>query len=77
MASRDTTTELMQMATEQEKLIRDINGLKESVRLGWLEMASKPMTPTERHELRKSIDSLVKELNTLRMKLDEPPKIEV
>ena len=64
------------MSTEREKLVRDINGLKESVRLGWLETAAKPMTPAERLELRKSIDSLVTELNTLRIKLDRPPKVE-
>ena len=64
------------MSTEREKLVRDINGLKESVRLGWLETAAKPMTPAERLELRKSIDSLVTELNTLRIKLDRPPKAE-
>jgi hypothetical protein len=56
------------MSTEREKLVRDINGLKESVRLGWLETAAL--------ELRKSIDSLVTELNTLRIKLDRPPKAE-
>jgi hypothetical protein len=61
------------MSTEREKLVRDINGLKESVRLGWLETAAKP---AERLELRKSIDSLVTELNTLRIKLDRPPKAE-
>ena len=50
------------MSTEREKLVRGINGLKEIVRLGWLETAAKPMTPAERLELRKSIDSLVTEL---------------
>ena len=35
------------MSTEREKLVRDINGLKESVRLGWLETATKPMTPAD------------------------------
>jgi hypothetical protein len=59
-----------------EKLIQDINRLKESVRLRWLEMASKPMTREERHELRKSISFLVDELNNLRMKLDQPPTAE-
>jgi hypothetical protein len=48
------------MATEPKKLIRDINGLKESVRLAWLEMASKPMTSAERQELRKQIDLLIR-----------------
>jgi hypothetical protein len=64
------------MLTEQEKLVRDINGLKESVRLAWLDMASKSMTPAERQELRMSIESLVNELNNLRTKLDQPPKAE-
>jgi len=41
-----------------------------------LETAAKPMTPAERLELRKSIDSLVTELNTLRIKLDRPLKAE-
>jgi len=65
------------MPTEAEKLIRDINGLKESVRLAWLEMASRPMTPAERQELCKHIDLLDKELKHLRAKLDEAPKAEV
>jgi hypothetical protein len=64
------------MSTERERLVRDINGLKERVRLEWLEMISKPMSPAERQELRKSIDSLVHELNNLWMKLDQPPKAE-
>jgi hypothetical protein len=64
------------MATEPKKLIRDINGLKESVRLAWLEMASKPMTSAERQELRKQIDLLDKELKHLRTKLDQPPTAE-
>jgi hypothetical protein len=42
------------MSTEREKLVRDINGLKETVRLGWLQTAVKPMTPTERLELQKA-----------------------
>jgi hypothetical protein len=64
------------MATEREKLIRDINGLKESVRLAWLEMASQPMTSAERQELVKHIDLLDKDLKRLRAKLDQPPKAE-
>jgi hypothetical protein len=64
------------MATEREKLIRDISGLKESVRLAWLEMASKPMTSAERRELIKHIDLLDKDLKHLRAKLDQPPKAE-
>jgi hypothetical protein len=62
------------MPTEREKLIRDIDSLKERVRLAWLDMISKPMTSAERQKLRKSIESLVKELDTLRTKLDQQPK---
>jgi hypothetical protein len=50
------------MPTEREKLVRDIDSLKERVRLVWLDMISKPVTSAERQELRKSIESLVKEL---------------
>ncbi len=58
------------MPTERERLVRDIDGLKESIRLAWMDMLSKPMTAAERGELRKSIDSLVKDLDNLRTKLD-------
>ena len=61
------------MATDLERLVRDINSLKERVSLVRLDMISKPITPAERQELRKSIESLVKELDTLRAKLDQPP----
>jgi hypothetical protein len=37
-------------------------------------MISKPMTAAERAELRNSIDSLVKELDSLRSKLGRLPK---
>ena len=63
----------MPMPSEREKLVRDIDGLKERIRLAWLDMASKPVTPAEREKLHKSIESLVKELDTLRAKLDQPP----
>ena len=61
------------MSTERERLVRDINNLKERVSLVWLDMISKRMTPAERQELLKSIESFVKKLDTLRAKLDQPP----
>jgi SMC interacting uncharacterized protein involved in chromosome segregation len=64
----------MPMSSEREKLVRDINGLKESISLAWMDMISKPMTAAERAELRNSIDSLVKDLDSLRSKLDRLPK---
>ena len=61
-------------ASEREKLVRDINSLKESISVAWMDMISKPMTAAERGELRRSIDSLVKDLDSLRSKLDRLPK---
>jgi hypothetical protein len=58
------------MSTERERLVRDINNLKERVSLVWLDMISKPMTPAEREELRKSIESFLKKLD---VKLDRAP----
>ena len=67
---------LMPMPSEREKLVRDINGLKESISVAWMDMISKPMTAAERGELRSSIDSLVKDLDSLRSRLDRLPKTE-
>jgi len=61
------------MSTERERLVRDINNLKERVSLVWLDMISKRMTPAERQELLNSIESFLKKLDTLRAKLDQPP----
>ena len=38
------------MPTEREELIRDIDGLKESICLAWMDMLSKPMTGAERED---------------------------
>ena len=65
---------LVPMPSEREKLVRDINGLKESISVAWMDMISKPMTAAERGELRSSIDSLVKDLDSLRSRLDRLPK---
>jgi hypothetical protein len=68
----------MPMPSEREKLVRDIDGLKERIRLAWLDtmIQAKPMTAKERQELRKSIESLVRELDNLRTRLDQAPKAE-
>jgi hypothetical protein len=65
--------QLMPKPTEREKLVRDINGLKEIISLAWMDI-SEPMTAAERAEMRNSIDSLVKDLDRLRSKLDRLPK---
>ena len=64
----------MPMPSEREKLRRDIDHLKERIRLAWLDMISKPMAAEERQELRKSIESLIRELNSLWTRLDQAPK---
>ena len=51
--------------TEQEILKRDIDGLRESIRLGWVEMAEKPMSNLERQGLREHINLLINELKLL------------
>ncbi len=60
--------------TQQEKLRRDIDALRERVRLSWLEMDSKSMTLEERAQLRRHILDLIAALNDLLIRLDEIPK---
>ena len=66
----------MPMPSEREKLVRDIDHLKERIRLAWLDMVSEPMAAGERQELRKSLESLVREVDKLRTRLDQAPKAE-
>jgi len=63
----------MQMPSERENLVRDIDGLKDRIQLVWRDTLSKPMTAGERQELRDSLESLVSELNNLQTKLDQLP----
>jgi hypothetical protein len=44
--------------------------LKQGIRLGWADMASKPMRPKDRQELRKHIVALGAELTRLLAMLD-------
>jgi hypothetical protein len=62
------------MQSEREKLVRDIDHLKERIRLAWLDMLSEPMAAGGHQELRKSLESLVREADKLRMRLDQAPK---
>ena len=63
----------MPMPSERERLVRDIDGLKERIQLVWHDMLSKPMTVGERQELRDSLKSLISELNSLQTKVDQLP----
>jgi hypothetical protein len=58
------------MLTEQVKLQHDMDSLKQGIRLGWADMASKPMRPKDRQELRKHIVALGAELTRLLAMLD-------
>jgi hypothetical protein len=57
--------------TKHEKLMHDIKGLWESVRLGWVEMAEKSLDGQERQDLREYIDWLVDELHGLSKRLEK------
>lgn len=63
----------MPMLSEREKLVRDIDGLKDRIQLVWQDMLAKPMTAGQRQELRDSVESLISELNNLQTKLDQLP----
>ena len=61
------------MPTQREKLVEDINGLKERIGLAWIDMMSKPMQTLERRELSKSMGSLLEQLDQLQSRLDQLP----
>lgn len=56
--------------TEHEKLVHDIEGLKESIRLSWIEMDRCAMKPEERASLRNHISDLGREIAFLLDKLE-------
>lgn len=57
--------------TEVEKIRRNIETLRESMRLGWQEMAGTPTTPEERASLRKHLNWCAREILELTDRLDE------
>ena len=62
------------MATEAEKLIRDIKTLKESIQRDWHDLGTKNLSPGDRADIRKHIDSCDAELRDLRERLDSLPE---
>lgn len=60
---------------ELQRLQHDIDTLKESIRLDWVDMASRPMSPAERGALRTHIGFLIRELENLLRRLDESARI--
>jgi flagellar hook-associated protein FlgK len=61
------------MPSGREKMSRDIEGLRDSIKLAWHDILSEPMTAGERQEFRTNLESLISELNNLRTKLEELP----
>lgn len=51
--------------TEQEMLKRDIDGLRESIRLNWQDLARLNLTPEERSGIRQNTQLLSVELAAL------------
>jgi hypothetical protein len=58
--------------TEKEKLLRDIEGLKESIRFEHMDLANLSLTPAEKAGLRRNIDFLTGQLKELLARLDRP-----
>jgi hypothetical protein len=59
--------------TEADKLKRDIDTLRESIRLDWLDLASKPLTVSDCAALRSDIVALGLELRNLIERFDALP----
>ena len=51
--------------TDKEKLLRDINGLRESIALSWLDLARLKLTPQDRSAIREGIEALTTDLAKL------------
>ena len=57
--------------TDAEKLRRDIDTLRESIREQWLELAIKPLTRNDREAIRRGINTCVDDLTKLLKDLDD------
>lgn len=56
---------------DPEKLRRDIETLKESIRLSWVDLDRMQLAPDDRMRIRDGIDQLITELKSLLERLDE------
>jgi hypothetical protein len=57
--------------TEREKLQRDIDTLRESIRLNWLDLSRLPLNFQEAQAIRAEINVCVRDLADLLMRLDQ------
>ena len=60
--------------TNHEKLKRDIEALRASIRIEWQEVEGKDLSITERHDLMTHIKSCANELNLLLQKFEDRDK---
>ena len=56
---------------DREKLKRDMDGLNRSIRLDWVELESKNLSPADRMDIRRHITLLRDELTALLLRLNE------
>ena len=61
--------------TKAEKLLRDIEALKESIEIEWDDLASNPLREAEKDAIRLHIQQCQAELQTLLTRLMEPGSI--
>jgi hypothetical protein len=61
----------MPQLNEKEKLIRDYNGLRDSLRLDMIDMTRPFLTNEEKKGLRNHMNWIISELNNLRERLEE------
>ena len=54
-----------------EKLKRDMDNLNRSIRLDWVELESKNLTPADRMDIRRHVTLLRDELTALLLRLNE------
>ena len=64
-------TSAKQNMTSQEKLQRDIDTLKESIRLNWNDIQATPLSMKEKQDLRDNIAWCTEELRSLLAQLDK------
>jgi hypothetical protein len=57
--------------SEEYQVRANLNALRESIRLDWVDIAERTMTPEERREVREHIKICVSELSSIIARLEE------
>jgi hypothetical protein len=61
----------MDPMADREELKRDMDSLNRSIRLDWVELESKNLSPADRMEIRRHVTLLRDELTALLLRLNE------